>query len=261
MLRTIFTKTLYERRWMMLWWSVAGAALVVFIVLMFPTFKDALGESLTDVPESLKNLIGDTSAYSNLPGYLDLQVFEQMVFLGIIAGAILCTGLIAGEENDGKLQTLLAMPVSRTRVYLEKLAASVVIIGVITSSLAIGSYVGALIIDEPLDLGKLLVATLGAWLVSMALSLLGYAIGAGTGKRGLAGTITGLTAFLAFLIPALAEGVKALRPLEKFSPFYYFDNPVSVGPSGSDLAILLGACVVIALVGYLGFVRRDVYQS
>lgn len=260
MFKTILTKTLYEKRWMMLWWTLAGTLLVLFTVSVFPTFKEALGQNLNDVPESLKSLVGDSAAYSTLAGYLDLQVFEQMVLLAVVVGIILGTAQIAGEENEGTLQTLLSLPVSRTSVYLQKLLAVLVVVGVVTTSLFIGSALGAALIHESLNLGRLALATVGAWLLALTFSLLGYAIGAATGKRALAGTVAGLAAFLAFLVPALAEGVKWLQSLDKLSPFHYFNKPMQVGLSAGDIGILAGIGIALAIIGYISFVRRDIYQ-
>src|SRR4051812_14823400 len=123
MFRNIFLKTVYEKRWTMVWWSLTGFLLVVFTTVLFPTFKDALGQTLNDVPDSLKSLLGNASAYSHISSYLQLQVFDQMVFLPIILGVILGTGILAGEENEGTLQTLLTLPVRRSQVFVQKLLA------------------------------------------------------------------------------------------------------------------------------------------
>jgi ABC-2 type transport system permease protein len=263
MLKNIFLKTLFEKRWMTFWWSLSGIALVTFIILFFPTMRDSLGASLNEVPESMKGLLGDAASYQTLAGYTQLQVFEQMVFLPIILGIILCTGILAGEENEGTLQTLLSNPVSRSRVYLEKLAASVLILGVVSiGSMVVGTLLGALFIGETISAIDLLKATLLAWLVSLVFAILGYTLGAVTGKRGLAGGIAGALAFATFLISSIASGVDALKYIEYLSPFHYYDtSAILTGPlAWGHAAVLIVVSIALMAVGYLRFVRRDIYQ-
>lgn len=262
MLKTIFLKTLFEKRWMTLWWTLGGLAMIILIVLFFPTLRDSLGASLNDVPESMRNVLGDAAAYRTLGGYVELQVFEQMVFLPIILGIILCTGLLAGEENEGTLQTLLSHPVSRSQVYLQKLAASLVVLAVVAiGAMIIGTIIGAVIIGESISLGGLLKATIMAWLVGVLFAVFGYALGAATGKRGLAGGIAGAVAFATFLISSLATGVDALKYFDYVSPFHYYNTSGLLEapfPWGKT-AVLLGATIICAVLGYIRFMKRDIY--
>lgn len=262
MLRSVFLKTLFEKRWMTFWWFVASTALVVFIVAFFPTLRDSFGEALKDVPESMRSLIGNAADYQTLSGYLNLQVFQQMVMMPIILGVILCTGLIGGDENEGTLQTLLTHPVSRTKVYVHKLLASTIIIGVVTSSLFFGSWLGAVAIGEQVNLWDLFTATVMAWLVGLVISMIGYSLSAATGKRALAGSLAGAYAFIMYTVTSLVTSVEALKAVDYFSPFHYYNQPSPLTGSFdlSDMWILLVASVFLAVLGYTRFIRRDIYQ-
>jgi len=262
MLKTIFLKTLFEKRWMMLWWTLSSIALTIFIVIFFPSLKDSFGEALKNVPDSMRSLVGDAADYHTLAGYLHVQVFQQMIFLPIILGVILSTGLLAGDENEGTLQTLLTYPLSRATVYLHKLAASAVIIGVVTFGFFVGSWLGALIIHEPINLWQLFQATLMAWLVGMAVSLLGFSLAAITGKRALAGSIAGAYAFVMYVVSTLVESIKALKYVDYLSPFHYFNHPspLKAAFDFGDLAVLAAVSIVLIVAGYTVFIRRDIYQ-
>jgi len=262
MFKTIFLKTLFEKRWMTLWWTLSSVALTVFIVLFFPALKDSFGEAVKQIPESMRSLIGSAEDYQQLGGYLTIQVFQQMIFLPIILGVILATGLLAGDENEGTLQTLLTQPVSRSRVYLHKLAASATIVGLVTFGFFFGSWLGALIIGEPINLWRLGQATLMAWVVSMAISVLGFAVAAITGRRALAGSVAGAYAFAMYVVSSLVESVKALRPLDYLSPFHYFNHPspLKAAFDYGDMLVLLAAGAIFIILGYIIFIRRDIYQ-
>ena len=262
MLKNIFLKTLYEKRWAMLWWGLAMFATTLLIVLLFPTFSEAFGKSLQDVPDSLKQVLGNASDYQHIEGFLHLQVFMQMIFLTIIYGIILGTGLIAGEEGQGTLQTLLAHPVSRTKVYFHKAAAAAVVLWAVNFTMFLAIVVGCLMINEPTNYFRVFLATNLQWLVSMVFALVGYTLGAVTGKRGLSGAFAGIYVFVAYLVSSLVATVEWMKYLNYFSPIKYFSEPrvMDAGLRLGNVAVLAGACVVLTLAGWVIFVRRDIYS-
>lgn len=263
MLKSIFSKTFYEKRWTMIAWGVGLFLLVLATVAFFPTFKETFGQSLNDVPESLKAFLGDATAYQTIEGFMDLQVIAQMVFMTIIMGVILGTGLLAGDENDGTLQTLLSYPVARGRVYLEKLLSVLAIIGVVCLTIFFAMVVGAALVGEPLAVDRAFLAIVMLWLVTLVFSLLGYSLGAITGRRGISGGVAGALAFVFFMITSMAPSVSALKTVNYLSPFNYFNNPsvLRFGLELGDMAVLIVINIVLVVAGYVVFVRRDVYQK
>jgi ABC-2 type transport system permease protein len=261
MLKDIFRKTLFEKRWITFWWSLITLTLVVAVTTMFPLFKDSLG-NLTDVPEELKALVGDAGAYSTITGWLNLQVFDQMVFSGIILGIIVGGGILAGEENEGTLQSLLALPIKRGTAYLHKFAALTAMVGVISLCLFIGSWIGVVLIDEHIDAWQLFLCTLMAFLASLFFATLTYVVGAITGRRGIAGTAVGLFAFASFMITSLAAGISALKYVDYLSPFHYYNkpSPLIAGFQAWDALILTLVILALLAAGYRIFTRRDIYQ-
>src|SRR4030095_7882711 len=219
MLSNIFLKTVYERRVAMLWWGLGLFAMTLLTVLLFPTFSKAFGESLQDVPDSLKQVLGEAHDYQRIEGFLQLQIFMQMVFLPIIYGIILCTGLIAGEEGQGTLQSLLSHPVSRTKVYLQKIAAAAVVLWVVNFAMFIAIFIGCQMIGESPDFWRVFMATNVQWLVSMVFAMVGYALGAVTGRRGIAGALAGVYVFVAYLVSSLVATVDWMKYPNYFSPF------------------------------------------
>jgi ABC-2 type transport system permease protein len=262
MLNNAFLKTIYTKRWMLLSWSLGIIALVVFTMLFYPTLSKSLGDSLKNVPDSLKSFLGDSAAYSSIAGYTDLQIFAQLNFYTIIFGVILFSGILAGEEGDGTLQTLLAQPVSRARIYIEKLMGSITLLVGVSIGVLVGILVGLVFINEHLGLGRLLGSILALILITLVFSSLAFSLGAITGKRGLSGGLAGMLAFTTFLISSLAESVKSLQFVDKLSPFHYYNKPgiLQYGVHWGDLLILALISLVILIAGLVVFVRRDVYQ-
>ncbi len=261
MFKNIFLKSVYERRWAMLWWGLGMFATTLLIVLLFPTFSEAFGQSLKDVPDSLKQIIGNAADYQQIEGFLQLQVFMQMIFLTMVYGVILCSGLIAGEEGQGTLQALLSQPVSRSKVYWHKLAAASVVLWVVNIMLFVGVVVGCVLIGETVNYGRVFLATNMMWLVSMVFSLFAYALGAATGRRGFAGAIAGVYIFVAYLVSSLVGSVEWFKYVNYASPLKYFNEPriMDVGLDAANVAILVAACAVLAVVGWFMFKKRDIF--
>lgn len=263
MFKSVFLKTLYEKKWGILGWSLAMFAMTVLIVVIFPVFKDSFGAQLSNVPDSLKPILGEAADYQKITGFLELQVFAQMMFITFIYGIIVCTSLLAGEENKGTLQTLLSMPISRTRVYFEKFLAVIVMLSVASLSLLLAIVVGAAIIGESIPYVNIVLATFMQLLLALSLSALAYGAGAATGKRTVAGTLAGVYTFAAYMVTALAGTADVLKYANNFSIFKYFmntkilENGITLNNMIPMIILLLGSIVV----GWYVFVRRNVYQQ
>ena len=260
MLRSITLKTVFEKRWSLLAWYVGLFATTVLIMLIFPTFRDTLGKALSNVPDSIKPILGDAQTYQHINGFIDVQVLAQMVFMTIVYGVILFSGVIAGDENEGTLQTLLSHPVSRTQVYFEKFLGASILLAVVNSSVYIGTWAGAVIVGQHLNLFRLALACGMLYLVTLAFSAIGFSLGAITGKRGMAGAAAGSLAFASYIVTNLAPSVKQLKTINKFSPYRYFNKPsiMDYGVRGMDFAILLGITIAFVGLGYILFNKRDI---
>lgn len=210
-------------------------------------------------------MLGEAADYQHINGYVDIQVVNQMVFLTLIMGIILGTGLLGGEESDGRLQTLLAQPVSRSGVYWQKFSAMSLMILAASAGVFAGTVLGAIFIGEleHLALGRLLLATVMTWLVTLIFGALALAAGAITGKKGTSGIVAGFLAFGTYMVTALAATATALKSINNLSPFKYFNTPsiMKTGLDAGNLLILVVIIVLLALAGWFWFVRRDVYQK
>lgn len=259
MLRSIFTKTIYERRWSTFIWFLATSAMVLLVMALYPALRDALGASLQEVPESLESFLGDAATYQTIPGYVDLQVIAQMVFLTIIMGVITGNSLIAGEEKSGTLQTLLAQPVRRSSVYVQKLAALAIMTAIVCSGLFFGVMLGVQLIGETIAALPLLKATAMTWLVTFFFASMTYGLGAATGSRAIAGVLTGFYAFISYMLTALAGLATSLENLNYGSPFYYFNSPSVIlhGLDWGNVSVLAIGSLVFIAIGILRFTRRD----
>jgi ABC-2 type transport system permease protein len=265
MLKNIYTKTFYERRWFLVAWAVGLFSMTLLTMIFFPYLKDSgFDEIAKSAPKSLQGLLGDTSSYATLPGYVGQQIFAlRLPAMTIIMAIALFTGLSAGDENKGTQETLLAQPVSRRQVFWHKFGAGAVIMLLANIVIIFAVVTSFPVVKDSMSVVRLAEAALGCWLLTMVLGALTYGLGAATGKRGVTIGASSAVAFGSYLLTSLAPAVSNLDTAQKASVFYYYNTP-SIADHGIRLGnvAVLGAIVAVALViGLAAFVRRDLSRE
>jgi ABC-2 type transport system permease protein len=264
MLRNVTLKSLHDIRRSFVWWSVGLIGFVALIVSVYPTIREnpSLNQLAEDYPEALQAFIafGGVVDYSSAAGYLGIELFSIMVPLLLVVAAIgTGAGTIAGEEERGTLELLLANPISRTKVVLEKTLAMVLEITALGVVLWVALWVGAQAADMDISAGHLAAATLSAVLLALAYGAIAVLLGAATGKRALAIGVTAAAAVAAYLVNGLAPLVEALEVPQKLSPFYHYaaGDPLRHGIAFGHLAVLVAIAVFAIGLAPVLFSRRD----
>ena len=266
MLQNIFLKHIYERRWSTLIWCASIIGFTLLTVGIFHSLSSSsFSQALKNIPQSLQGLVGTASSYASIDGYLNQQVFvKSMPIMTIVFGVLVFTGILAGEEENGTLQVLLTEPISRTRILLEKFVSAVVLSFMVCFSVFIGCVIGVWLIHEPAHYGKILLAIIALWLITIAFGSIGFMLAAITGKRGLSGSVAGSFGFVSYMITSLAVGVKLLAHIDTFSPMHYFDPSThsifTAGIQATDVLVLFAIVVICFLVAVFAFNKRDIYM-
>jgi ABC-2 type transport system permease protein len=264
-LRDVFSKSLRDVRRGFAWWSLGLAGLVAMMVSVFPTVRDnpELNELVENYPEALKAFIGFGGVvdYTTGAGYLGSELFSFMIPLLFLVAAIgNGAGAIAGEEERGTLDLLLANPVTRRRVALEKLGALAAELVGLGAVLWLALWIGGRAVDMEISGAHLGAATVSALLLALAFGAIAFMLGAATGRRSLAIGLSAAAAVAAYLVHSLAPLVDALQPVQKLSPFYHYaaSDPLRQGLGLWHVGVLLAIAVAAAAVAIAAFDRRDV---
>jgi ABC-2 type transport system permease protein len=239
-------------------------ALVAMIVAVFPAIRgnDSLNKLVQEYPEALKAFIafGGAVDYTSPAGYLGSELFSFMIPLLLMVAAIGAGArAVAGEEERGTLDVLLANPVSRTRLVLEKLEALVAEVALLGFAVWAALAVGAAAAGMEIGVGKLAAATAEASLLALLYGVLALLVGSATGHRALAIAVAAAAAVAAYLVNALAALVGALEPAQKASPFYHYaaGDPLRHGLALDRTGLLLGIAAVLAVLAPAALSRRD----
>lgn len=263
MMRTLLTRTLYEKRWFFVGWAIVFAVMTALVVMFYPSFSQgpSIEELAKSMPQQLRGLIGDPDQYKSMEGFIASQIYDiRMPLLIMIMGLMLASSLTVREEESGELRTLTALSMSRTRLLLEKwFAGWVIVIGLNLVAVA-GTYVGVLSLGEtiPHDL---------IWRLMLLSSLFGivaftipFAIGLATGRRAPTMSIGLIITIGSFLLTTFAKAVDWLKDWEVLSLVHYYD--VLALREGYFNRADLVTLILVALIAFIGmwlvFRRRDI---
>ncbi len=257
----LLRRGLADHRRALLGWSIGAAAYAAMLASIFPSVRGSvdLDKLIANYPEALKELLGVSAAITTGPGYLDVEFFNLILPLLLLVLAIGSGARqIAGEEDAGRLELLLAYPLRRRDTVLVKGA----VVAAETAVVAAAVFVALLIIDPIANLGlstgKLAVAVLGVALIALVHGWLALTVGAAGGSRGLAIGIPAALAAAGYLVNGLHGVAGWLDPFRFLSSFWL------VGTSPLENGLTWWGVLVVALAGaaVLGagaklFERRD----
>jgi ABC-2 type transport system permease protein len=254
-------KTLRDQYRGLIGWGIGVVALVVLMVLLWPSVRDMPGieQLLENYPEAMRELF-NVEAITTGAGFLNAELFSIILPAMFIVFAIgRGARLVAGEEQAGTLEVLLATPLPRVRVLLEKAAALAVSIAALGAVLLAATAGSASLVGMDIPTGDLALASLSMVLLGLEHGFLALAVGAATGRRGLSIGVAGAVAVTGYVVFVMGALVEAMEPWRSASPF---QHALEGGPIGGGLGAGFGwmglAALVLLVAGLPVFHRRDV---
>jgi ABC-2 type transport system permease protein len=255
--------TIIALRGQILGWGLGIAALGLILVPFYDIFMDQQTDLMQMIesypPEFLAFFGGDAASIATPQGYLGMYGFSLLpVIIGIFA-VLAGSGLLASDEESGRLDLIVAHPVSRAGLFWGRLVAfvgatlGIVILGWLGFSVLLGgSSLDVSWGQMALSFVTVLVQALVYGTVALLLSMI-------TPSRRLAATGAGLVLVTSYFLSSLGSMNDSLASVAKLLPYEYFQGGEAIG--GLDLTSLLGllaASAVLALLAWWRFERRDI---
>jgi len=263
-LRDVLGKTVFDQRRSLLGWSVALVLLVAMYVAIWPSVRDqpSMSDFLDQMPEAFRSLFAASGAdLSTGAGYVQVELLSLMGPIIVLVYAVGAgASAVAGEEERHTMDALLANPVSRARVVLEKAAALVLGTLLLAAVLAVALVAEGRLVDMGLPTGHVAAAMLHLALLGIVFGTLALAVSATSGSLGLSRAVPVVVAVVAYVVNGLAPMVGWLEPLQKVSPFYQYigHDPLRRGVALDSVGVAVVTSVLLATVAVWGFRRRDV---
>jgi ABC-2 type transport system permease protein len=262
----IVAETLRERGRSLVWWTLGLAGLVAVTVAFYPSIRDdpALTQYAEDLPESVRALFtGGEIDIASPAGYLNSQLFALtaplILLIFSIAGG---SGAVAGEEERGTLELLLAHPLRRRDYVVQRFVALTVLTAALAVVLLATVALGSWAVDLEIGFGKLVAASVGVALLALLFGAVALAVGAARPGRTVAIAVAAGVAVAAWILDGLALAVDALEPWRPLGPYYHAlgQNPLREGAMWGSWAILALATALLVAGAAAGLERRDVRQ-
>jgi ABC-2 type transport system permease protein len=255
-LRSVYARSLGVIAMPAFWWTllIAGwAGWMIYVVQLMEARLSSLLSGSPTMVNLIKNLGGGDVGVN--AGFLSAMFIFLPLFL--MAFAVTQVNRWSADEQDGRLDLVLAAPQRRLGVLLGRyaaLATATVAIAVIT---LLVSAAAAAAVGLSLDAGNLAAATLGMIPLGLLIAALGY-LASGwlrtAADTGLLSFVLAAWFFISFIGPELKLPDATLR----LSAFYYYGTPLLHGLQLTSVLEVVAVSALALGLGALRFVRKDI---
>lgn len=241
--------------------TLGMVALAGMVIWVYPSFRDAFDpeQFLEIYPEEILRLF-DIQTMSSIEGFLafELYVFGWVILLGLYL-AYSAAGVIADDVDRGRMDSLLAMAVSRPRLLVERFAALGVPILMVNLVLPPVVLLGARLVDETMSVADVLAVHLLSVPYLFACAGIGILCSVAFDRAAIAQRVALGGTFGLYLTESLLDGtdyeaVGALTPMR-----YYDPNEVLIGGTYDLVAAAILVAMTLVLLGAsaVWFRRKD----
>jgi ABC-2 type transport system permease protein len=243
--------------------TVLLAAFIGLIIYIYPSFAESTAEIdalLESLPQAFREGFGAES-YASIEGFLSTELYQ---FLWVLLLGLYFTyaagGLLANDVESGRLYLVLATPVSRTRLAVEKFLSLLVPLVTLNTVIPVFVFAASMAIDYVIDPWYLLLVHLLSIPYLLACSGIGLVLSV-LFDRGDVAQRSGIAiVFLLFMLDTVTvdtdfEWLGTLSPTRYFDPTEILLNE-TLDLGGAIVLLIAAAVLVIAALGV--FQRRDV---
>ena len=243
-------------------WSVSMFLLAVIFSGLYDSFKVEITDMLGNAPKLMEAMIGPVSEDSITPEiWLGIELYGLLfpILLAVIAVSAGASA-IGTEEESGTIELILASPISRGRVVLEKSLGIMIQLGIVSGFLWVGIAIGSLLFPFDVSLTNVLSATAMGWIFGTTVAYITMSIQSLKGRKGLAlGVGSGFVglSYVMMVISGLLNGLNSLKYTSLFN--YYDGRSVLInGLNETSFAVMLGLSGLFLVVSLYGFYNRDI---
>ncbi|MFC4128251.1 ABC transporter permease subunit [Nocardia rhizosphaerae] len=255
----VVAETLRTTRRGLLGWTAGITVAAVAYASFYPQMAKNGAEQTANLPEGLRDAL-NMNDIGSAAGYLGSTVFGLLVaLLAMFFGAALGARVTAADEESGTLDLLLAHPITRASLLLQRFAALVAA----ATGVGVVLWLAMLAIRGSAELtsisaGRFAAQCLHLVLLTVLFGALATAIGAVTGRRGTVFAVTAVAGVTAWAAHTFADQI-GLGGLAYLSPFHYYidSEPLRHGIDPLAVVVLAAASIALVTAGTYRFTRRD----
>jgi ABC-2 type transport system permease protein len=263
-MKTTFRYTFSWMRGQVLGWGLGIAALGLIVVPFYNVFMVDKQEDFLKMiegypPEFLAFFGGDAAALMTPEGFLGMYAFSMLpVIIGIFA-VIAGSGLLANDEENGRLDLILAHPVGRNRLFWGRTIsfaaalAGILIIGWLGFCVLLGGS------GLPVTWGEMLLPFVPVLAQGLVYGTLALFLSMLLPSRSMAAMGAGIVMVASYFLSSMSSINENIGLIAQFLPYDYFQGGDALNGLKADWLLgLLAASALMALSAWLIFLRRDI---
>jgi ABC-2 type transport system permease protein len=257
---SIYMLNMWDRRKSLTIWTLALSLLAILIISMYDSVGREASQLFEDGGESFKAFFGEGAEPGTPAGWLGFELYG--IFLPICL-AIITIGMgssaIGAEEDSGTLELLLASPISRSRIIIEKSIALITVTLIIANIVFLAVCLSNALFTFGIDLIDVFICTISLSLFGLFFGFFALAVQSITKKRNLGISLTGFYVGSSYFMNTLHSIWSSIEPMKYLSPFYYYDGNMVLQGSVEliNLIILMIAISIAYAIAHFSFVNRD----
>lgn len=254
----ILRKSLRDQRSQIVGFGLALAVIAALDVLTWPSIRDA--SQNFDIPASLQAVLGTDLSIATGAGNLSVRFFSWTIVLLIVFAVTQGVAAVGGEDAAGTLELLLAQPLSRRRLVVEKSAAACLGAGAIVLICFAGFVVTLPMVAIDVTVGDVALGVANMLPITLLFFALSLWLGALLPTRGAATGCVIALATASYVANTLAQGIGGLSGLRYASPFWYYGagRPLVDGIGWWHAGLLLAVAAVCGALAVVAAERREV---
>ncbi len=253
------------RRGAIIGWSIGLSMLPSIYVGLYPSFESQLEgfQEILDLP--IYQAMG--MSFGTFEDWVASTVLSLIPVILSIYAVLDGTGTLAGEEDDGRLEMVVTLPVPRWQIVTVKAIGHglglfiILLVAGLASAGVFLSIQDQIIAEIDINSADIILTLLSAWPVVFALGMVSIFLGTFTPRRRIAsiiGTVIVLVSYFAGNLAGQVESVENLRYLSLFTYYNATATAFSEGQQAGDVAVLVSVILAAFTLAVVFFNRRNI---
>jgi ABC-2 type transport system permease protein len=262
MLRLLLQELRFRRN-AIIGWAIGLTFLPAIYVGIYPQFEADLAGMSDILDLEIYQAMGMN--FGTFEDWIASTVINIVPILVAIYAVIDGTGTLAGEEEDGKLELVVALPIPRWQIVTVKAIAHGIALFLILLLVGITTTIVFLAIESQVETTMvwtdILWGLLYTWPIVMAVGMISLFLGTFAPTRRTAALIGAVIVIVSYFGSNLSSQVSTLGTIQPLFLFHYLDSParlLEIGPQASDVLFLLGVALVAFISAIVFFQMRDI---
>jgi ABC-2 type transport system permease protein len=259
----LFLQELRFRRGGIIGWGLGLCFFPVVYVGLYPSFADQMENFYEILDLAIYKALGISMA--SFEGYMASTVTNLVPVILCVYAVLNGTGTLAGEEDNGRLEMIVALPIPRWQIVAVKAVALGIALGLILAISGAGAALTLTSIKSQVETvvtpGDLYLRLLAAWPLAMAFGMISLFLGTFSPSRRIASMIATAVVLVSYLGSNLTGMITSLESIENLFLFHFYDATAEAlvkGQEVSNILVLLAVAVVVFGGAVLFFQIRDI---